>query len=713
MDAASPLPASLIATMSISEELPSCPPPPSPAVLPTPARMTLARQTSTEDEISKMLASVTTSKTSSVGSVDDQHEVSMSSVDLVDLEGVLPGGDGELLAAVPQHAAGWETTERSPPMIAPDSPLEPDLGGVAKTIITSPAAAASAGGATKGVDWKVFTETLETDGAIRNGSKIVGLKEANQLLVWNSKLRDMKPVGLSTVRIEGIGPGRMPAHLELCAKGQNEPVAVEQVRTVQAFSVSSFTGLKVERAATDDGTSASRCDLRVTLRIGPYGGYLTEGAETAKGSAQNLGCDRACCFLPTSEIGFTAAQYKSTLGDDEWLIPHAFSATPPRSCSHTFPSSVRTALQGKAAKVEDRQYPFYFVAVLEDRTRVLVEGSFRMQSGTDERMVAMTQQKRRWRKDEVKGSAPGKRQSLASLDTNELKQKKQAASASQRAAATSKRATPTSKRATPTSKRATPTPTRATPTSASLAAAGAGAGAGAVAGAGDVGGIVYTCRCKRCGRPKKQKASSCPCPKTEGSPLMQPQQRVIEESPMKGSSSHRPDYTSKCKHCSMVKKQPRSLCPCNGTGVYPHHMVAMQSSPDPQAGLQVDGSFSAPRTPMQPGSGDDSGGDDASSELFQGTPEAAVAAAAADGAGASGPIFRKMHLDDFSMIQPGPMSQEDMGHSLADLNESADSLAEMEEPGEANAIDMSDSSWDTLIATELETQPFGASVQMR
>jgi hypothetical protein len=116
---------------------------------------------------------------------------------------------------------------------------------------------------------------------------------------------------------------------------------------------------------------------------------------------------------------------------------------------------------------------------------------------------------------------------------------------------------------------------------------------------------------------------------------------------------------------------------------------------------------------MQPGSGDDSGGDDASSELFQGTPEAAVAAAAADGAGASGPIFRKMHLDDFSMIQPGPMSQEDMGHSLADLNESADSLAEMEEPGEANAIDMSDSSWDTLIATELETQPFGASVQMR
>ena len=178
---------------------------------------------------------------------------------------------------------------------------------------------------------------------------------------------------------------------------------------------------------------------------------------------------------------------------------------------------------------------------------------------------------------------------------------------------------------------------------------------------------------------------------------------------MKGSS-HRPDYTSKCKHCSMVKKQPRSLCPCNGTGVYPHHMVAMQSPPDPQVGLHVDGSFSAPRTPMQPGSGDDSGGGDATSELFQGTPEAAVAAAAADGGVTSGPIFHKMELDDFSMIQP---AQEDRGHNIADLNESADSLAEMEEPGEANAIDMSDSSWDTLIPTASETQPVGASVQMR
>jgi hypothetical protein len=623
----------------------------------------------------------------------------MSSVDLVDLEGVLPGGDGELLADVPKHAAEWETTERSPPMIAPDSPLEPDLAGVAKTIITSPAAAASAvAGATKGVDWEVFTETLDTNGAIRNGSKIVGLKEANQLLVWNSKLRDMRPVGLSTVRIEGIGLGKMPVRLELCAKFQKEPVAVEQVRTVQAFSVSSFTGLKVEKAVAGDETSASSCDLRVTLRIGPYGGYLTAGGDTAKGSAQNLGCDRACCFLPTSEIGFTAAQHKSTLGDDEWLIPHAFSATPPRSCSHTFPSSFRASLQGKAAKLEARQYPFYFVAVLEDSTRVLVEGSFRMQSGTDERMAAMTQQKRRWRKDEVKGSAPGKRQSLASLDANELK--KQAAAASQQAAATSKRATPTSKRATSTSKRATPKPKRATPkpkratpTSTSPASAGAS----------EVGDVVYTCRCKRCGRPKKQAASSCPCPKTEGSPLMQPQQRVIEESPMKGSSAVRPDYMSKCKHCLMLKKQPRSLCPCNGTGVFPHHLVAMQSPPDPTAGLHIhDGSFSAPRTPMQPGGGGGESGGDATSELFQGSPEATVAAAAADGSGATGPIFRKMDLDDFSMVQP---TQEDMGQNLAELNGSVASLAEMEEPGEANAIDMSDSSWDTLIPTGLEAQP--------
>lgn len=637
VDAASPLPASLMATMSISEELPSCPPPPSPAILPPSARMTLSRQMSAEDEISRMLASVTTSKTSSVSSVDDQHDISMSSVDLVDLEGVLPGADRELLAAVPKQAAGLETTKRSPPMVAPDSPLEPDLGGVAKTINTSPAGAAgTAAGATKDVDWEVFTETLDMNGAIRNGSKIVGLKEANQLLVWNSKLRDMRPAGLSTVRIEGVGLGRMPVRLELCAKGQTQPVAVEQVREVQAFSASSFTGLKVERAVADNGTSATTCDLRVTLRIGPYGGYLTAGGDTAKGSAQNLGCDRACCFLPTSEIGFTAAQHKSALGDDEWLIPHAFSERPPRSCSHTFPSSFRTAVQGKAAKLEARLYPFYFVAVLEDSTRVLVEGSFRMQSGTDERMAAMTQQKRRWRKEDVKGS--GKRQSLASLDANELKQQKQAAAASQQAAATSKRATSTSKRATPTPKRATPKSKRAT------------------------------------------------------------------SSPMNGSTSHRPDYTSKCKHCSMPKKQPRSLCPCNGTGVFPHHLVAMQPHPKPQSDLQVhDSSFSAPRTPMQPGGGDDSSGGDATSEFFLETPEATVAAAA----DSSEPMFRKIDLDDFNMIQP---AQEDMGHNLADLNESAESLAEMEEPGEANAIDMSDSSWNTeLIPTGSEAQPSGAA----
>ena len=157
----------------------------------------------------------------------------------------------------------------------------------------------------------------------------------------------------------------------------------------------------------------------------------------------------------------------------------------------------------------------------------------------------------------------------------------------------------------------------------------------------------------------------------------------------------------------MLKKQPRSLCPCNGTGVFPHHLVAMQPRPNPHSDLQVhDSSFSAPRTPMQPGGGDDSGGGDATSEFFLETPEATVAA----GADSSEPMFRKIDLDDFNMIQP---AQEDMGHNLADLNESAESLAEMEEPGEANAIDMSDSSWNTeLIPTGLEAQPSGAA-QMR
>ena len=85
-----------------------------------------------------------------------------------------------------------------------------------------------------------------------------------------------------------------------------------------------------------------------------------------------------------------------------------------------------------------------------------------------------------------------------------------------------------------------------------------------------------------------------------------------------------------------------------------------------------------------------------------------TAAAAADGSNDGESIFRKMELDDISM------SQEDLGRSrFADLSETADGLAEMEEPGEANAIDMSDSSWNTeLIPTGLEAQPSGAA-QMR
>ena len=563
-----------------------------------------------------------------VGSVDD--------VDLVDLEGLLPGGDSELLREV-QRETDRQTQglETSLCLSVPDSPFDLDrrgsageLGSLAKTIVASPPAVTERQrGVEKGVAWEVFIDDVDTNGAVRNGSKILGLKEANQLLVWNSKLRDMRPVGLSTVRIEGVGAGRMPAVLELWAKGQQEPVAVEQVRTVRSFSVSSFTGLKVERAVTDvEDTSACTCDLRVALRVGPYGGNLTAGGEAAKGSAQKLGCDRACCFLSTSEIGFTAAQHKSTLGEDEWLIPHAFSATSVRSCCHTLPSSVRSVLQGKAAKLEDRQYPFYFVAVLEDSTRVLVEGSFRMQSGSDERMVAMTQQKRRWRKDEINAVASGKRQSLASLDGNELKQNQE----KQREAQSAARDTES------------------------------------------------TFRCKRCGRSKKQRASSCPCSsgdKAAASPHIMTKQRTplrSEEGKAEGSA-RRPDYMFRCKHCSAPKKQPRSLCPCNGTGLYPQ--AGRDRERQSGFSLSLCGSASA------------------SAELFQGTPEAAVAAAAAERRTErdSDPIFRKMELDDISS------SQDD----IVPISE-AGSLAEMDEPGWAHAIDMSDSSWNDLIPSGME-----------
>ena len=678
-DSAGPSPRSvslcpaLVATMSLSEELPSCPPPPSPAEAARETERLMStegeRETDaeTEDEISRMLACVTASKATSsacvllclfvclcvrlcarasrlcaivpshwcrarslsvVGSVDD--------VDLADLEGLLPGGDSELLREVHREPARQiEGLETSLCLSVPDSPFDLDrtepareLGSLAKTIVTSsPAAAERQRGVEKGAAWEVFIDDVDTDGAVRNGSKILGLKEANQLLVWNSKLRDMRPVGLSTVRIEGVGAGRMPAVLELWAKGQPEPVAVEQVRTVRAFSVSSFTGLKVERALTDvEDASASTCDLRVSLRVGPYGGNLTAGGEAAKGSAQKLGCDRACCFLSTSEIGFTAAQHKSTLGEDEWLIPHAFSATSVRSCCHTLPASVRSVLQGKAAKLEDRQYPFYFVAALEDRTRVLVQGSFRMQSGSDERMVAMTQQKRRWRKDEVNAVASGKRQSLASLDGNELKQNQEQQRETQSAVSDTER----------------------------------------------------SFQCTRCGQPKKQRASSCPCSsgdKTAASPHVMAKQRTplrSTEGKAEGSA-RRPDYMFRCKHCSATKKQPRSLCPCNGTGLYPR----AERDRERERGLSLSLCGSA----------------SASVELFQGTPEAAVAAATAERRTEtdSDPIFRKMELDDITA------SQED----IVPFSE-AGSLAEMEEPGWAHAIDMSDSSWNDLIPSDME-----------
>ena len=132
----------------------------------------------------------------------------------------------------------------------------------------------------------------------------------------------------------------------------------------------------------------------------------------------------------------------------------------------------------------------------------------------------------------------------------------------------------------------------------------------------------------------------------------------------------------------MPKKQARSKCPCNGTGLHPHQMIPIgTSTTDPKADLHAAGA-----------------------ELFNGTPEAAVAAAAADGSNDGESIFRKMELDDISM------SQEDLGRSrLADLSETADGLAEMEEPGEANAIDMSDSSWNTLTQTEADVACSGAS----
>jgi hypothetical protein len=582
LDAASPLPVELLATMSIAEELPSCPPPPSPALLPPVPRFTLTKQMSTDDELSAMLASVTTSKTSSTEEAGD-HDTSLSStfssmdpnsslnstvssIDHDELAGILPGGDDALLAAVPQQdRVEWlASSERSPPMAAPDSPFMGEFGPLAKTIMASPA-----GGAPRGVEWEVFCDDLETNGAVRNGSKILELEEKNQLLVWNSKLRDTKPVGFSTLRIEGVGPGRMPVQLEMCAKGQQQPIAVEQVRTVADFSGTSYTGLKVERMASDNGAT-SCCNLRIALRIGPYEG--TKGGGGAKGTPQKLGCDRACCVLPTAEIGFTPAQgIKSTLGEDDWLIPHAYSATSDRLCEHTFTSSVRSALQGKAAKSVVRQYPFYFVAVLEDSTRILVQGGFRLQSGSDQRMAAMTEQKRNWRQDNEKvkvkakagvlnSAATRRRKGLATRDSNEQQQQPQAAAAA------------------------------AAPTAAAAPAAG-----GTTSPATPAGASGYTSRCKHCGEPKKSNASKCPCPKPAAaaaaapSPLQPRHQFLIEESPAKmpalrlgpsgspigGQRRPRPDYTTKCRYCGVPKKQAASKCPCKGTGLHPGLTVAM------------------------------------------------------------------------------------------------------------------------------------------
>lgn len=515
----SPIPIELMATMSLCEELPwspqeLAPPPPSPALPPPPTpTFALTRQMSTGDELTTMLASVTCSTvTSSMefeplelahGSMEmvedaEDADTSFGSMDQSELSGILPGGDDAVLSAVP----GWQSISRSPPMAAPDSPFQP-------------AAAEKCAGAE---GWAVFRDGLETDAA-PNGSQIVGLREADNLLVWNGKLRDGRPAGFSTLRLDNASAGRMPAAIELRAKGHSEPVAVERVRTVAAFTTSSFTGLKVERSAEDDGASGS-CELRVAFRVGPYQA-TPKMAGGGNGSAQKLGCDRACCFVPSAEIGFTAAPFSSALGEDEWLIPHAFSETRERACSHTLPAPVRNALQGR--KVQGiRLYPFYFVAVLEDGVRVLVEGSFRLQSGSDERIVAMTQQKRRWRQTDENQD----------LD----KRRKERAAAAAAMAAGGKR-----------------------PTLGELDANGLSL-SGGLGGAGDV---VYTCRCRHCGQPKQHSASTCPCPK-EGA------EKVVGLLPM----LPRAEWTSSCKHCRQLKRQPASKCECNGAGRHPAPLLS-------------------------------------------------------------------------------------------------------------------------------------------
>ena len=525
--AESPMPVELMATMSLYEELPwspqeQSPPPPSPA-LPPPASpiLALARQMSTEDELSAMLASVTCSTVTSsmefeplelahgsmaVVGEDADTDTSIGSMDHSELSGILPGGDDAVLAAVP----GWHSISRSPPMAAPDSLFQP---------------VAAAGSVEKGVGWAVFQDGLETD-ATPNGSQIVGLREADHLLVWNSKLRDAKPPGLSTLRLDGVGAGRMPAAIELRTKGRQEPVAVERVQTVAAFTTTSFTGLKVERSAVDDGASG-RCDLHVAFRVGPYEA-TPKAAGGGRGSAQKLGCDRACCFVPTADIGFTAAPFNSSLSEDEWLIPHAFSETRERACAHTLPASTRNALQGKKTASGSRTYPFYFVAVLENDERVLIQGSFRLQSGSDERIAAMTQQKKRWRQ----------------TDENHTLNKRRKERAAAAAAAGAGRG----------------------PTLAELDANGLPLSGGL----GKEGCAVYMCRCKRCGQPKAQSASTCPCPKSDGALQQMMAGGLLPIIP----ATKRPEWTSSCKHCGQMKRQPASKCACNGTGHHPSPLLS-------------------------------------------------------------------------------------------------------------------------------------------